>query len=293
MNRIEAYLSYLASVRGLAENALLAYRADLVRFGRYCERQDIAPEDASAREVRGFLGDRSFEGDAAVSVNRALSSLRGFYRYLMRFSYRKDNPTEGQRNLKAPRALPAFLWEDEMAAFAALPQTEGILWPERDKAIIMTMYSAGLRVSELVSLQFSSFDSTMESARIIGKGDKERVVFFSEEAREAIAAYMPSRKKKADAGSDHGFFFINKKGGALTAAGVRWIIRTYSERSSLPKDVHPHSLRHSFATHLMNGGADIRVVQELLGHASISTTQRYTHVNIERLKQVYRETRGR
>jgi integrase/recombinase XerC len=132
----------------------------------------------------------------------------------------------------------------------------------------------------------------MKSARIIGKGNKERVVFFSEEARKALAEYLPLRAARIG-GRDHGFLFVNKKGEPVTAAGVRWIIGKYSERFPLPKKVHPHSLRHSFATHLVNGGADIRVVQELLGHASITTTQRYTHVNIERLKEVYRDARGR
>jgi integrase/recombinase XerC len=309
MVKIESYLAYLSSVRGLAENSLIAYRDDLARFSVYCERLGVLPEDAAAHDVRNFLGDRSFEGDAAVSINRALSSLRGFYRYLMRFEYRKDDPAEGQRNLKTPRNLPSFLWEEEMAAFARLPEQEHILWPERDKAIIMAMYSAGLRVSELVSLKLSSFngmmngkiditmdsstiENKMESARIIGKGNKERIVFFSEEARKALAEYLPSRNARIK-GEDGGFLFVNKRGGPITAAGVRWVIQIYSEHFALPKNVHPHSLRHSFATHLMNGGADVRVVQELLGHASITTTQRYTHVNIEHLKKVYRETRGR
>ncbi|MDR0637693.1 MAG: tyrosine-type recombinase/integrase [Spirochaetaceae bacterium] len=300
MTKTEEYLAYLASVRGLSEHSIIAYRADLAHFAGHCERLDVLPENASKREVRDFLGDRSFEGDAAVSVNRALSSLRGFYRYLTRFQYRKDNPAEGQRNLKTPRNLPGFLWEEEMAAFARLPEQEHILWPERDKAIVMAMYSAGLRVSELVSLQFSSFNGmidtgkmdNMESARIIGKGNKERIVFFSEEARKAVAEYLPLRAMRIK-GGDHPFLFVNKKGAPVTAAGVRWIIGKYSERFPVLKKVRPHSLRHSFATHLMNGGADVRVVQELLGHASITTTQRYTHVNIERLKAVYHEARGR
>jgi integrase/recombinase XerC len=289
MTKIEEYVAYVSSVRGLALNSVIAYRADLEHFAVYCERLGVVPEDASVQVVRNFLGDRSFEGDAAVSVNRALSSLRGFFAHLVRFGYRKDNPVQGQANLKTPHNLPDVLWETEMAAFARLPETERILWPERDKALIMVMYSAGLRVSELVSLKLSSFDGTMESARITGKGDKERIVFFSDEARKALAEYLPLRSGREKSGA----LFINRKGGALTAAGARWIIRVYRERFQLPKNIHPHSLRHSFATHLMNGGADIRVVQELLGHASISTTQRYTHVTIERLKDVYHNARGR
>jgi integrase/recombinase XerC len=224
-------------------------------------------------------------------VNRALSSIRGYYRWLIRFGRREDDPSGDLRNLKSPKTLPSFLREGEMADFAALPDAAGILWPARDKALILAMYSGGLRISELAALSLKNIDSDLGGGRVLGKGGKERQIFFSDEAREALTAYLPERGARLKALGPEGKsptdrLFVNHKGGPLSVPGIRWIISRYAERSGLEK-IHPHSLRHSFATHLVNSGCDIRVVQELLGHASLSTTQRYTHVNMERLKDVY------
>jgi integrase/recombinase XerC len=286
---IGEYLSYLKAVRGVSDRTIEAYRKDLAHFVSYCTNLGLNPEELGVRELRGFIANQSVEGVAAVSVNRALSSIRGFYRWLVRFGRRQDNPCSTLRNLKSPQSLPSFLWEPEMAQFAVLPETAGILWPARDKALILTMYSAGLRISELVSLSLPRLEPGMGGGRVIGKGNKERFVFFSDEARDALAAYLPERQNriKVDRKSPVDKVFINRNGGAISVPGVRWIIAKYAERSGLGKHIHPHSLRHSFATHLVNSGCDVRVVQELLGHASLSTTQRYTHVDIERLKKVY------
>ncbi|QQO07408.1 tyrosine recombinase XerC [Breznakiella homolactica] len=286
-DRITDYLEYLRSVRGVSERTLQAYGKDLAHFSSYCENRGIYPETATPHEVRGFIADLSSEGAAAVSVNRALSSIRGFYRWLVRFGVREDDPTGALKNLKTPKTLPAFLWEGEMAQFSELPDTAGILWPLRDKALILAMYSAGLRISELASLKLPDLSPDLSGGRVIGKGDKERYVFFSDEGREALAAYLPARSATIKAEQPTDALFINRKGGALSIPGIRWIIGKYAERSGLQKNVHPHALRHSFATHLVNSGCDVRVVQELLGHASLSTTQRYAHVDMEHLKQVY------
>jgi integrase/recombinase XerC len=288
-NRLPAYLDYLKAVRGVAAHTLAAYGNDLAQFAAYCANRGVLPEKADARELRGFIADLSAEGRSSPSVNRCLSSVRGFFRWLCRFGERAENPCDALRNLKAPRVLPVFLWEQEMARFSELPGKEGILWPERDRALIMTMYSGGLRISELVSLTLGNVDRDLSRARIIGKGNKERAVFFSDEAREALAAYLPARTARIKAERPTDSLFVSLKGGALSVPGVRWIIARYAERSGLGKNIHPHSLRHSFATHLVNSGCDVRVVQELLGHASISTTQRYTHVNMERLRKVYQQ----
>ncbi|MDR0400796.1 MAG: tyrosine recombinase XerC [Treponema sp.] len=286
---IGEYLSYLQAVRGVSKRTIEAYGKDLSHFANYCANHEIDLVKADARELRGFISDQSAEGAAAVSVNRALSSIRGFYRYLIRFGRRPDNPCDTLRNLKSPKTLPSFLWEPEMAQFALLPDTSGILWPARDKALILVMYSAGLRISELVSLSLPKIDSDLGGGRVTGKGDKERFVFFSGEARDALELYLPERQAriKADGKNPTDRVFVNRNGRALSIPGVRWIIARYAEQLGLGKNVHPHSLRHSFATHLVNAGCDVRVVQELLGHASLSTTQRYTHVDIERLKKVY------
>jgi len=285
--RIEEYLAYLRSVRRVSERTLLAYGRDLDHYAAYCANRDLSPETATAYEVRGFIADLSAEGAAAVSVNRALSSLRGWYRWLTRFGLRADDPTAVLRNLKTPKQLPAFLWEGEMASFAKLPETAGILWPLRDQALILTLYSAGLRISELAALTLGALDDDLGGARVIGKGDKERRVFFSEETREALAAWLPARIARLHSDRPTDSLFINRNGGPLSVPGIRWVISRYAERSGIPKNIHPHALRHSFATHLVNAGCDVRVVQELLGHASLSTTQRYAHVDIETLKRVY------
>jgi integrase/recombinase XerC len=288
--KIEEYIDYLRVVRDVSERTLDAYSSDLTHFANYCANRSITPETADPVEVRAFIADLSAEGIASVSVNRALSSIRGFYRWMIRFGHRNDDPAVLLRNLKTPKTLPAFLYETEMAQFSELPETAGILWPERDKALILAMYSAGLRISELVSLSLKNIETDLSEARIIGKGNKERQIFFSDEAREALAAYLPARQARIKAERPTDRLFISRKGAPISVPGVRWIITKYSERSGLQKNIHPHSLRHSFATHLVNSGCDVRVVQELLGHASISTTQRYTHVDTARLKNVYAKT---
>jgi integrase/recombinase XerC len=287
---IREYLTYLDSVRGCSQRTLEAYGNDLSRYANYCENSGINPGKASPYEVQKFIADLSAESMAATSVNRCLSSIRGFYRWQTRFNKRTDNPCTALRNVKTPVKLPSVLWEKEMASFAALPDTAGILWPERDKALILTMYSAGLRISELVSLCMENISKTLDEARITGKGGKERYVFFSDEAKAAIAEYLPSRMARlAMSGIDskNGSLFISRKGQPISVPGVRWIISRYAQQSDLGKNIHPHALRHSFATHLVNSGCDVRIVQEMLGHSSLSTTQRYTHVNLENLKKVY------
>ena len=283
----DEYLAYLSSVRGVSERTASAYRRDLSHFITYCANHNFTAEKASKIQVRGFIADLSAEGQASVSVNRALSSIRGFYRWMLRFGYRTDDPSMSLRNLKTPKTLPAFLWEGEMAQFSELPEKAGILWPERDKALILAMYSAGLRISETAALSLNKIEKDLSGARIIGKGNKERQIFFSDEAREALLDYLPARLGRIKAEHPTDRLFISLKGDPISVPGLRWIISKYAERSGLGKNIHPHSLRHSFATHLVNSGCDVRVVQELLGHASISTTQRYTHVNMEQLRKVY------
>ena len=289
---IEEYLSYMRSSRGVAAKTLCAYRDDLGKFALYCADFGDEPELADASRVQLFIADLSAERAAASSVNRRLSSVRGFFRWLQRFGRRADNPCDSLRNLKAPKPLPSVLWEDEMASFAHLPDEGKALWQARDKALIMAMYSAGLRVSELASIQVKALARDAGSARVDGKGGKERVAFFSDEARAAIRDYMPERLavlRGAGAGAcaPDGALFVSRRGRAISVPGVRWIVSRYAARSGLGKNVHPHTLRHSFATHLVNAGCDVRIVQELLGHSSLSTTQRYAHVNIARLKRVY------
>jgi integrase/recombinase XerC len=287
---VKEYLNYLQSVRGSSLRTLEAYGNDLSRYENYCKNHGINIEKADAYEVQSFIADLSAENMAATSVNRHLSSIRGFHRWLVRFKKREDNPCSSLKNIKTPIKIPNVLWENEMADFASLPETSGILWPERDKALIMIMYSAGLRIGEVVTLSMNNVSKTFDEAKITGKGGKQRYVFFSDEAKEAVLQYIPQRKellKMAGLNDKNTALFINRKGKPISIPGVRWIISRYAQHSGLGRNINPHSLRHSFATHLVNSGCDVRVVQEMLGHSSISTTQRYTHVNIEKMKKVY------
>jgi len=269
---------------------LESYGNDLSRYANYCTNHNIEIQNAAPYEVQSFIADLSAENMAAASVNRCLSSIRGFYRWMVRFDKKKENPCTSLKNIKTPVRMPNVLWENEMADFASLPESSGILWPERDKALIMAMYSAGLRIGEIVTLTMSNISAKFDEAKITGKGGKQRYVFFSDEAKEAILEYLPKRETRLKmAGIDGKKYalFVNSKGKPISIPGVRWIISRYAQYSGIGKNIHPHSLRHSFATHLVNSGCDVRVVQEMLGHSSISTTQRYTHVNIEKMKNVY------
>ncbi|MDR1949654.1 MAG: tyrosine-type recombinase/integrase [Spirochaetaceae bacterium] len=291
---MEEYRIYLRAVRRISGRTLLAYGKDLENFALYCAQQGTDPLAAESADVQGFITELGGRGMASVSVNRVLSSIRGFYRWLLRYGRLSRDPTESLRNLKTPTILPVFLWEREMADFAELPDTARILWPSRDKAIILVMYSAGLRISETAALTLDALEGDLGGARVIGKGNKERYVFFSGEAQEALRLWIPARNMRIKAAGSGGGpptdkLFINRKGGPISIPGLRWIITKYAEKSGLQKNIHPHALRHSFATHLVNSGCDVRVVQELLGHASLSTTQRYTHVDIEGLKRVHSE----
>ena len=288
---VKEYLTYLAAVKGCSVRTIESYRNDLSRYVNYCFNSGIDHEKAVSYEVQSFIADLSAENMAAVSVNRCLSAIRGFYKWMVRMEKRIDNPCSSICNIKTPARLPSVLWEDEMANFASLPGNADILWPQRDKALILAIYSAGLRISEAASLNMSNMSASFDEAKITGKGGKQRYVFFSGEARNAIAEYLPERAARlAMNGMDEKkcSLFISRKGKNISINGIRWIIANYAQQMGYGKNIHPHTLRHSFATHLMNSGCDVRVVQEMLGHSSLSTTQRYTHITIENLKKVYK-----
>ena len=283
----QAYFSYIQAVRGLSPQTLSAYKSDLFYFDSYCEDKNIDILTLSGRDAQGFIPYLGDKGLSTVSLNRALSSVRSFYRWLERFAYREDNPTLLLKNRSAPQNLPSFLWEREMAIFAELPEQTNRLWKLRDRALILFMYSGGLRISEVINLSIHNIEEDYKTAKVMGKGNKERYVFFSDEAVLALKEYLPERAEKIPEDKPTDLLFISQRGQKLSLSGLRWIIKQYSNISKLDKHIHPHALRHSFATHLVNSGCDVRVVQELLGHANIATTQRYTHIDMERLKKVY------
>jgi site-specific recombinase XerD len=302
--RIEEYLAYLGAVRGLSPRTLRSYREDFESFERRRAPAATAADDmdaTSAMDLRAFAAALVTEGKAGSSVNRALSALRGYFRYRVRYGGLAVDPSRDVEGLPSKRPLPRFLFEDEASAFMSLPEGEGFT-PSRDRAMLEFLYSTGCRVAEASNLTLEKLDLAGGSARVMGKGSKERVVFLAGPAKAALGAYLPLRSERllrvgaSPAAAKTGdaprprakeYLFVNARGGRLTERGIEWIIQGYSERSGSPRSVSPHAFRHSFATHLVGRGADIRAVQELLGHASVSTTQVYAHVDMERLRKVY------
>jgi tyrosine recombinase XerC len=289
------YLSYLGGVRKLSPHTLESYAKDLSKYEAFLKAGDVPPEKAGVAEARGFVAWLTREGLSPRSVNRMVSGVRGWYRFMERRGEAGSNPFAEIRSLRTEKRLPMFLFEDEMARLVEMPSREPCpdgeeFWKLRDRAVLETLYSTGCRISELVSLNCADIDLKNNTARVMGKGAKERNVFLGAAASEALREYMGLRPMHADAArpDDSRAVFLNQRGGRITDRGVRFILGEYLSRANLGKHVTPHTFRHSFATHLLDRGADIRAVQELLGHASLSTTQVYTHVGTERLKKVYR-----
>jgi integrase/recombinase XerC len=296
----ESYLVYLGSVRKLSPHTLESYGKDLEKYESFLSGEGVAAENAGVADARGFVAWLSRQGLSPRSINRMVSGVRGWYRFLERRGLVAANPFAEIRSLRTEKRLPSFLFEEEMARLVEMPSREPCadgdeVWKLRDRAVLETLYSTGCRISELVSLDLPDVDLKNRTARVMGKGSRERNLFLGEAAVEALREYMSRRmfhvRRSAVApGSEDPSraLFINQRGGRVTDRGVRFILGEYLARANLGKHVTPHTFRHSFATHLLDRGADIRAVQELLGHASLSTTQVYTHVGMERLKKVYR-----
>lgn len=276
----DAFLRYLATERGASVHTIRSYRRDLDTFFEYV-RSGV--EDIEMIDVRGFVAMQINAGLKKTSVGRRLAAVKSFFRFLHREGYIKTNPARLVNTPKAPKLLPRFLTVDD--AFALIEKPEGIGFaPARDRAILELLYSSGLRVSELSGLNSDELNTREGFVKVRGKGKKERIVPVGKKAVDALKAYMIERvllKKKDRA------LFLNRSGTRLTDRGVRRIVVKYARASLLEGTIGPHTLRHSFATHLLQGGADLRVIQELLGHSSLSTTQKYTHLDITHLMDVY------
>lgn len=284
---IDQYLEYLLSVRSLSPRTVGSYREDLCLYRDFLDGGAV--EDASPADARAFVAHLVSSGYATSSVNRALSAVKGLYRWMLRFGKAGANPARDVESLGAGRSLPRFLFEHEMADFLDGLPDDGFSGA-RDRALFESLYSTGCRVSEIASLRVDCLDLGAGRSRVLGKGSKERVVFFGQEAVAAVKAWLPFREARLrDCGLECPYLFINARGGRLTERGVQYLLDKRSALSGMDKRPSPHAFRHSFATHALEGGADIRSVQALLGHESISTTQVYTHVDLARLRDVYKK----
>jgi integrase/recombinase XerD len=291
--QIERFLDHLAVERGLSPNTVGAYRRDLARYAEFLRSRGVGDAAAAGEEdVAAFVASRSAaqvepgRRYRASSVARSLAAVRSFHRFLHLEGEAGDDPTAGAVRPKVPRALPRPLSVEEVARVLAAVD-EGTVAGMRDRAALETLYGAGLRISELVGLDVDDLDLDEGSVRVVGKGDKQRVVPLGRYAGDALAGYLTRSRPAMATVRSRAALFLNQRGGRLTRHGCATILRRHVQRAGLARRVTPHTLRHSFATHLLEGGADVRVVQELLGHASLTTTQIYTLVSEEHLREVY------
>ena len=282
---IDQFNRYLTVERNLSPHTRAAYMRDLSEFQNFLERHGgAAPENLVKIDsflLRSYLAELHRQ-NKRTSIARKLSTLRTFFRYLVREGLLVGNPAEGLSTPKLNSYLPKTLSVDEAAALMERGYGSSIL-DMRDRAIVELFYSSGLRVSELTGLDVASLDLREMLVRVLGKGGKERIVPIGRKAYEALLAYLEARGMPADPEP----LFVNARGGRLTPRSVQRNLKKRLLKASVMKDISPHALRHSFATHLLDGGADLRAIQELLGHASLSTTQKYTQVSVDQLMSVY------
>jgi integrase/recombinase XerC len=281
------YLTYLEQVRCLSTHTIRSYRNDLDAWRLWLEEQEEEWEEADEICVRGFLAGMNMRRMTSSSINRRLSSLRGFYDWHCLKTDRLDNPFRRTKSLKKQKHLPTYLTDSEFEIL--LSSTGEDFAGKRDRLIMEMLYSTGCRVSELCSMNRDSVKGN--EIRVMGKGRKERIVFMGDAALTALSHYLPFRDGITAVNDKSGqALLLDQKGARLTERGVFYLMEKYSLPSGIGKKVTPHTFRHSFATSLINEGADIRMVQEMLGHSSISTTQVYTHTGIERIRQVHRQS---
>jgi tyrosine recombinase XerC len=287
---IERFTRWLETEKGYSLHTVHAYRSDILEFAETLS-QDCDLITISAPHIRGFVVGLHGRNSAAT-VGRKLSALRTFFRFLQREKVIQADPLAGITGPKVGRAIPVFLTVDEVFLLLETPdETDGLLF--RDQAILELLYSTGIRVAELVSRNLSDLDFDAEVLSVRGKGNKERLVPVGLPAKEAVIAWLPQRQQLMTARAGRGrsvekdALFLNGRGSRLTTRSVERMVRMYGEKAGITQIVTPHALRHSFATHLLEMGADLRSVQELLGHASLSTTQRYTHLTLDHLSEVY------
>jgi integrase/recombinase XerD len=283
---VEEYLDHLRVERALSENTLLAYRGDLARLGRFATGRGVSPLALDAHDLTAFVTWLRGEGLGPRSVARAVNAIRGFFRFAVREDWAESDPSEHLKPPRSFRPLPKFLRPAQVEALLGAPDL-GAPLGLRDRAILETLYATGLRVSEAIGLEVRSLDLELGVLRAFGKGRKERIVPLGRAACAAIESYLAESRPGLKPRSSR--LFVNHRGGVLSRMGLWKIVRRHALAAGIAHVLTPHVLRHSFATHLLEHGADLRALQSMLGHADISTTQIYTHVTRERLRQLYEQ----
>lgn len=285
---VENFLNYLSVERGLAQNTLLSYREDLKYYADFLARRKIdALSKTSRNDVINFMLSQKDKGLSANSVARRLAAIKAFYRFLVRERILKEDPTSLIESPKLWKKVPETLSLNEINALLTQPgfkDIQGI----RDRAILEALYATGMRVSEAANLKIDNVNLDVGFLRCIGKGQKERIVPLGKKAIHSLKRYLEASRPKLLKNKESGFFFLSRFGKKTSRQSLWKMIKKYARAARIKKPIRPHILRHSFATHLLEGGADLRAVQEMLGHADISTTQVYTHINKDRLKSIHK-----
>jgi integrase/recombinase XerD len=283
---IKRFLDAVWMERGLSQNTLAAYRADLTALTRWLAERDIAVTDTTRPELLGFIGSRVEAGARPRSTARQLSSFRRFFRFLLREGVVKDDPTAQIAMPKIGRSLPKSLTEEEVIALLGAPAVSDPLG-HRDRTMLEVLYATGLRVSELVNLKYQQVNLNQGVIRVVGKGNRERLIPLGEESVRWLAEFVRGPRVEILLERQTEYLFPTRRGDRMTRQAFWHIIKRYAKKAAIQKELSPHTLRHAFATHLLNHGADLRVVQMLLGHSDLSTTQIYTHVARERMKELH------
>jgi tyrosine recombinase XerC len=289
---IDEFLDYLRYERNASVHTVAAYRRDLLQLAVYLEGRKIRLSQVDNIVLRGWLAELHDRGLSKTSVARKLAAVRSFFQYCLKRRICDDNPASVVTRPKLDSPVPGFLTEGEIGQFLDLPDKDDRLGP-RDRAIFELFYATGIRVSELVGLDLGDVGLDERLIRVRGKGKKERIVPFGRTAAECLSAYLEKRLTLMKGNFDEPAVFLNYRGERITARSVERLVSKYIRKTSVRRKISPHSLRHSFASHLLGRGADLRVIQELLGHESLGTTQKYTHIDLPQLLDVYRKSHPR
>lgn len=293
---LSSFEEFLSSERNYSKHTLKAYITDLKEFGLVLKDMNLISSESGDIDfvhmdeapIRAFIS-KLYKKNKKVSISRKIASIRTFFEFLIRRGDMKSNSAKLVPTPKGEKRLPTFLTVDEVIKLVEAPGSDNV-YELRDRAILELLYSCGLRVSELVGINLNDLDLNSMSVKVLGKGKKERMATLGSKACSAIKTYLVQRldlKPKEDC------LFVNSRGGRLTTRSIDRIIKKYAVKAGIQKNISPHVLRHTFATHLLGGGADLRAIQEMLGHESLSTTQRYTHTSVEKLMEIYDKTHPR
>lgn len=291
---LEQFLNHLRHEKQKSPHTLDAYSRDIAQFIGFMEKKKYgtAPGDPDIKKIRHWLGETQRDGASRATAARRLSALRSFFKYMKKKGIIETNPATLVESSRAEKKLPNYLYREEMHGLLAAPQEdarEGL----RDRALLETLYSTGLRVSELAALNKDSIDPAGGVLKVTGKRGKERIVVVGAPAAAAVTEYLAKSRPALLRGGAEDALFLNRGGTRLTVRSIQRMVKKYINRLPIGKDITPHSLRHTFATHMLEGGADLRTLQSLLGHSSLSTTQIYTHVSNTRLKETHSKTHPR